>query len=70
VRCFYGECGIAPLVYELAAPMQVTVFQPPSPLQPLCIDDPFSKARMDTGLQIVQLAKAASLHETTIVNWE
>lgn len=49
--------------------MRMTVFEPTYPVQPSSIGDLIRKARMDAGLQIVQLAKAAGLHEMTIVNW-
>jgi len=50
--------------------MRMTVFEPTYPVRPSSIGDLTRKARMDAGLQIVRLAKAAGLHEMTIANRE
>jgi transcriptional regulator with XRE-family HTH domain len=51
-------------------PLSKSVFNPTYPAKPVSFGANLRKIRMDAGLQIKELAKAAGLDEMTIVNWE
>ena len=57
-------------IYTKKLPLCKSIFDPTYPANPISFGAKLRKMRMDAGLQIKELAKAAGLDEMTIVNWE
>lgn len=60
--------GFGPVLIEKA--LSITVFEPSYPSHPITFGDHIRKARMDTSLEIKELATLLGVNKTSIVNWE
>ena len=69
-HCLYESGPSCSRIHETFVPLPRRVFDRRYPLETLTFGQRLRKLRMDAGIQIRELARAASLHEMTIINWE
>ena len=69
-RCLYGSKPFGGRVHETFVPVPRSVLERRYPSDANSFGQRFRKLRMDAGIQIRELARAARLHEMTIINWE
>jgi DNA-binding XRE family transcriptional regulator len=62
--CSYGE------IYLLTLEIPKHIFNDDYPINPTAFGERLRKARMDTGLQIKELAAIIGVTEDTVINWE
>ena len=69
-QCYHQSNYQPSDIFSKFVPLSKSLFNPKYPDHPITFGQHLRKARMDTGLQIKQLANASGLHEMTIINWE
>ncbi|MBL7223695.1 MAG: helix-turn-helix transcriptional regulator [Candidatus Brocadiae bacterium] len=69
-HCLYESGPSCSRVHETFVPVPRSVLERRYPSDTNSFGQHFRKLRMDAGLQIRELARAACLHEMTIINWE